>query len=101
MATPARSARASAPETGALPADEAYARGPAVAVSSVQAAPGGANTPQPTPALPDDVAELVAEANDVFERAQQLLQQGDFAGYGQEIDRLEEILRRLVELTEE
>ncbi len=44
------SARASAPETGALPADEAYARGPAVAVSSVQAAPGGANTPQPTPA---------------------------------------------------
>jgi len=47
------------------------------------------------------VAELVAEANDVFERAQALLQQGDFAGYGQEIDRLEEILRRLVELTEE
>ena len=52
-------------------------------------------TPQPTTELPDDVQDLVTEANETFERAQQRLQEGDFAGYGEEIERLEEILQRL------
>jgi uncharacterized membrane protein (UPF0182 family) len=70
------------------------------------ATPGAGETPaptataQPTSELPDDVAALIDEANSTFERAQQLLQQGDFAGYGEEIARLEEILQRLAELTE-
>ena len=50
--------------------------------------------------MPDDVDDLITEANDTFELAQQLLQQGDFAGYGEEIDRLEEILQRLAALTQ-
>ena len=64
------------------------------------------STPQPTPtaqpttALPDDVETLIQQANESFDLAQQLLQQGDFAGYGEEIERLEEILQRLAELTE-
>jgi hypothetical protein len=62
--------------------------------------PAPTPTAQPTPALPDDVAALVEQANDTFERAQELLQQGDFAGYGEEIERLEEILQRLIDLTE-
>ena len=57
-------------------------------------------TPAPTVALPDDVDDLITQANDSFERAQALLQQLDFAGYGEEIDRLEEILQHLVELTQ-
>jgi uncharacterized membrane protein (UPF0182 family) len=57
-------------------------------------------TPEPTTALPDDVDELISQANDSFERAQALLQQGDFAGYGEEIDRLEDILQALDDLTQ-
>ena len=56
-------------------------------------------TPEPTSPLPDDVASLVAEANELFEEAQALLQQLDWAGYGERIDRLEEVLQALGELT--
>ena len=64
------------------------------------ATPAPTNTPGPTVSLPDDVGALITQANAAFELAQQLLQQGDFAGYGEEIDRLEEILQRLGELAE-
>ena len=57
-------------------------------------------TPAPTVPLPDDVDDLITQANDAFELAQRLLQAGDFAGYGEEIDRVEEILQRLLELTQ-
>ena len=56
--------------------------------------------PTPTPGAPDDIDALIQEANDSFELAQQLLQQGDFAGYGEEIARLEDLLQRLIALTE-
>jgi hypothetical protein len=59
------------------------------------ATPPPTATPGPTVELPDDVDALIREANDTFERAQQLLRQGDFAGYAQEIERLGEILRAL------
>jgi hypothetical protein len=42
-----------------------------------------------------DVSALIREANQHFERAQQLLRQGDFAGYGEENRKLGEILKRL------
>ena len=64
------------------------------------ATPEPTATPQPTVALPDDVDALISEANDAFVRAQALLQQGDFAGYGEEIDRLEDILQALADLTQ-
>ena len=64
------------------------------------ATPEPTATPAPTVALPDEVDDLISEANDSFELAQRLLQAGDFAGYGEEIDRLEEILQRLVDLTQ-
>ncbi len=54
----------------------------------------------PTPASPDDLEALIREANEVFERAQERLQEGDFAGYGEEIERLEEILQQLMEIAE-
>jgi len=58
-----------------------------------QAAPTAAGAP-PSAAAPDTQA-LIREANQHFERAQQLLRQGDFAGYGEENRKLGEVLKRL------
>ena len=60
--------------------------------------PAPAPTSAPVTPLSDNVAVLIGQANDSFERAQALLQQGDWAGYGEEIDRLEEILQTLMAL---
>jgi flagellin-specific chaperone FliS len=38
---------------------------------------------------------LAREANQHFERAQELLRQGDWNGYGEEIKKLGEVLKRL------
>ena len=38
---------------------------------------------------------LVREANQHYERSQQLLRQGDWAGYGQETKKLGDVLKRL------
>lgn len=57
----------------------------------------------PLPAAPDtlpmdsSLRALAAEALALYEEAQQRLQAGDWAGYGQAIDRLEQVLRRLAE----
>lgn len=59
-------------------------------------------TPQPPAAPPaalGDVAAAAKEAQAAYQRAQTALRQGDFAGYGRELERLEEALNRLVELT--
>jgi uncharacterized membrane protein (UPF0182 family) len=42
-----------------------------------------------------EIQTLIREANQHFERAQQLLRQGDFAGYGEENRKLGEVLKRL------
>jgi hypothetical protein len=56
-------------------------------------------TAQPTLVPSDDIGALVQQASDSYERAQQLLRDGDFAGYGEEVSRLEGLLQRLMELT--
>ncbi len=56
----------------------------AAAPAAVQAAAPGADT-----------QSLIREASQHFERAQQLLRQGDFAGYGEENRKLGEVLKRL------
>ena len=45
-----------------------------------------------------DVASLVAQALESYNRAQTLLRNGDFAGYGAEIERSKQILDRLQQL---
>jgi uncharacterized membrane protein (UPF0182 family) len=86
------------PSEGPLPTPEAT---PA-ADETPAATPteGPPPTPQPTTALPDDVAQLVQEASAAYERAQELLRQGDLAGYEEEIERVGEIIQRLAELSE-
>ncbi len=64
-------------------------------VGTPTAEPPETATPRPTSELPDDVASLVAEANKLFDEAQALLQQGDFAGYGQKIEELDAVLQAL------
>jgi hypothetical protein len=55
-------------------------------------------TPPLTPIGEDDVASLVAQAQQSYDRAQALLRSGDFAGYGDEIARLKQILDRLEQI---
>ncbi len=50
---------------------------------------------QATKAL--DLRALAREANQHYERAQQLLRQGDWKGYGDEIKRLGEVLKQMAE----
>jgi uncharacterized membrane protein (UPF0182 family) len=62
-------------------------------------APGG---PTATPAPPPpagSAAELSREASAAFERAQAALQRGDFAAYGAEIARVEQLIQQLVQVT--
>ena len=68
------------------------------AVSSAtpaQASAVGAPATQPTPSAGADVPALIREASQHYERAQQLLKQGDWAGYGEETQKLGEVLKRL------
>ena len=55
-----------------------------------QPSPGA--LPAPGPSTRD---ELIRQALDSYDRAQQLLRQGDFVGYAREIERLGQILRQL------
>jgi hypothetical protein len=43
--------------------------------------------------------ELIVAANGQYERAQELLRNGDWGGYGAEMDALQATLQRLVEIT--
>ena len=62
--------------------------------SATPAAPGqgAATTTEPAAA---DTAALIQEANQHYERAIQLQRQGDWAGYGDEIRKLGEVLNKL------
>ncbi len=64
----------------------------AAAAQTAAVRPSGQPTPPPATT---DRESLIREANQHFERAQQLLRQGDFAGYGEENRKLGEVLKRL------
>ena len=68
---------------------------PGGATPAPGAQPTAAGAPPASPAPAPDAQALIREANQHFERAQQLLRQGDFAGYGEENRKLGEILKRL------
>ena len=72
---------------GAQPAPAAQPAQPA------QPAPGGQQAPpaaQPgTPAAPASVADLIKSAQDHYNRAQDKLKAGDWAGYGDEVKQLQ------------
>jgi uncharacterized protein len=64
---------------------------------------GGGTTPPPTTPpgeVPGDVRGLIEKAQGHFDRAQAYLQQGNWAGYGSELEALEQTLAELALLTE-
>lgn len=63
--------------------------------SATQSTPVAATTAAP---VTGDVASLVAQLADSYARAQTLLRDGDFAGYGGELDRQKQLLARLQQL---
>jgi len=72
------------------------------AVSSGAPSAGTSTAPsagQPPSAPPGavDLAALARQANQHYERAQQLLRQGDWAGYGEEIKQLGDVLKRMAQ----
>ncbi len=57
---------------------------------------------EPTPTeepVNAEITRLVAEAREHYEQAQDYLQQGNWAGYGEELEALQKILDKLAELT--
>jgi hypothetical protein len=69
-------------------------------VTTTEALPPPPGTAAPTPAKPPgaapvDIQALIREANQHYQRAMQLQRQGDWAGYGEEIKKLGEVLNRL------
>jgi len=60
----------------------------------------------PSPAVPEepiaaDIANLIEEAQQHYDKAQQYLKAGDWSGYGKELDALKTVLNRLAELAAE
>jgi uncharacterized membrane protein (UPF0182 family) len=76
------------------------------AIFGTEAPPPGPIVEPPAPAPPvvpieADIAELIAEAQEHYDNAQQYLRNGDWANYGSELDALKAVLDRLAELTAE
>ncbi|PYV19494.1 MAG: UPF0182 family protein [Acidobacteria bacterium] len=79
--------------------DDALARifGGAVSTAAAAPTPPGGITPgaKSSAAPPADIQSLIKEAGQHYDRAQQLLRQGDWAGYGEEMKKLGEVLNKL------
>jgi uncharacterized protein len=72
--------------------------GGALLASSAATETGGtasANAASSAAVAPQDFARLAREAREHFEKADQLLRQGDWAGYGAEMKELQDVLNRL------
>ncbi len=46
------------------------------------------------------MTELARLAQEHYDKAQEYLREGDWAGWGEELDKMADVLRQLVELTE-
>jgi uncharacterized membrane protein (UPF0182 family) len=76
------------------------------AIFGTEAPPPEPVVEPPAPAPPvapieADIAELIEEAQQHYDNAQQYLRNGDWANYGSELDALKAVLDRLAELTAE
>jgi uncharacterized membrane protein (UPF0182 family) len=72
---------------------------PTPATGTPTATPTAGATPTPG-GPPVSIAELARQADAAFQRAQEALRRGDFATYGREIDRVEELIRQIVAQTQ-
>jgi len=71
-------------------------------VASLQPEPPTATpspiSPAPKEPVGSDIASLIEEAQQHYDRAQQYLRDGDWTGYGRELDALKRVLDRLAEV---
>jgi uncharacterized membrane protein (UPF0182 family) len=75
------------------------------AIFGTEAPPTESVVKPPLPAEPEEpvtaeIASLIEEAQQHYDKAQQYLKAGDWAGYGEELDALKAVLERLAELTD-
>jgi len=76
-------------------------------IFGAEAPPAEPVTEPPAPVEPEKpvaaagIADLIEEAQQHYSKAQQALQEGDWAGYGRELDALQAVLDRLAELAAE
>ncbi|MGH9692280.1 MAG: UPF0182 family protein [Candidatus Acidiferrales bacterium] len=56
---------------------------------------GPAASSTPTKTIPASIERLIQQANEHYEKAQQDLRQGDWSGYGQEIQKVGQILKQM------
>jgi uncharacterized membrane protein (UPF0182 family) len=56
---------------------------------------------EPGEPVAPDIADLIVEAQEHYNKAQQYLQAGDWTGYGEELEALQAVLEQLAELTAE
>ena len=80
--------------------------GSIAAIFGIEAPPTEPVVKPPAPAPPEEavapeIANLVEEAQQHYNKAQQYLKAGDWAGYGSELDALRAVLDRLAELVAE
>lgn len=70
--------------------------------SALETVFGGRTTPETLPEQPDEkrsVSELIRKANEYFNTASESLKNGDWSGYGKNLEKLKEVLRELEEQT--
>jgi uncharacterized membrane protein (UPF0182 family) len=53
---------------------------------------------EPEEPMTAEIASLIKEAQQHYDKAQQYLKTGDWAGYGEELDALKAVLQQLAEL---
>ncbi|RLC59052.1 MAG: UPF0182 family protein, partial [Chloroflexi bacterium] len=79
-------------------------RGSITAVFGAEASPTEPVVAPPAPAEPEEpvtaeIASIIKEAQQHYDKAQQYLKAGDWTGYGKELESLKAVLEQLAELT--
>jgi uncharacterized membrane protein (UPF0182 family) len=67
-----------------------------VATQAATATPRPVLTPAPV-ATPGSIGDLARQAEEAFQRAQEALRNGDFATYGQEINRVQQLIQQIAQ----
>ncbi len=71
------------------------------AIFGTEVPPVPPTPPGPEEPVPAEIANLIEEAQQHYDKAQEYLRAGDWTGYGQELEALKAMLDRLAELTAE
>jgi len=71
------------------------------AIFGTEAPPTEPQPPKPAVPVAEEIANLIEEAQQHYDKAQEYLKSGDWTGYGEELEALKAVLNQLAELTAE